>query len=47
MFYVSKVKFGGTILIMLCVLHFGITDRDGKVSTAVHLSLRNFVMYLF
>jgi len=46
-FYVSEGTFGGTVFIMLCVLHFGITIRDGKVSTAVHLSLHYCVMYLF
>ena len=47
MFYVSEGMFGGTDFIMLCVLHFGITIRDGKVSTAVHLSLHYCGMYWF
>jgi len=38
-FYVSEGTFGGTVFIMLYVLRFGVTIRDGKASTAVHLSL--------
>jgi hypothetical protein len=46
-FMYQKECLVGLIFIMLCVLHFGITIRDGKVSTAVHLSLHYCGMYWF
>jgi hypothetical protein len=45
--YVSEEKFRGNIFIMLCVLRFGLTIRDGTVSTSFHLSLHEYVIYLF
>jgi len=39
-FHVSELMFRGKFFMMLSVLHFEISNEDGKVSTSVHQSLR-------
>jgi len=42
---ISEVKFRMSVVRLLCVLNFGISFRDGKVSTSFHLLLQKYVMY--
>jgi hypothetical protein len=45
-FYVLAIMFRGNLFMMLSVLHFEISNGDGKVSTSVHQSLMSYDILL-